>query len=88
MSHLSLYRPPGTTQNLAPLRHGSRLERMASRIPPRPVKPEVWLDRLIEAEQVDRQARSLNYQLKVARFPIHRDLMSLIGGKRRFTGSD
>lgn len=41
-----------------------------------PVMPEVWLDRLIAAEQADRQARSLNYQLKVARFPIHRDLMS------------
>jgi DNA replication protein DnaC len=38
--------------------------------------PEVWLDRLIKAEQVDRQARSLSYQLKAARFPIHRDLMS------------
>ena len=42
----------------------------------KPVIPEVWLDRLIEAEQVDRQARSLNYQLKAARFPMHRDLMS------------
>jgi DNA replication protein DnaC len=41
----------------------------------KPVMPEVWLDRLIEAEQVDRQARSLNYQLKAARFPVHRDLM-------------
>ena len=37
--------------------------------------PEVWLDRLIAAEQADRQARSLNYQLKAARFPIHRDLL-------------
>lgn len=35
---------------------------------------EVWLKRLIEAEAVDRQARSLRYQLNVARFPIHRDL--------------
>jgi len=42
----------------------------------KPVMPEVWLDRLIVAEQADRQARRLNYQLKVARFPIHRDLMS------------
>lgn len=42
----------------------------------KPVMPEVWLDRLIEAEQVYRQARSLNYQLKAARFPIHRDLIS------------
>jgi len=36
--------------------------------------PEVWLDRLIAAEQSDRQARTLNYQLKAARFPHHRDL--------------
>lgn len=42
----------------------------------KPVIPEVWLDRLIAAEQADRQARCLNYQLKAARFPIHRDLMS------------
>jgi DNA replication protein DnaC len=40
----------------------------------KPVMPEVCLDRLIRAEQVDRQARSLNYQLRTARFPIHRDL--------------
>lgn len=40
----------------------------------KPVMPEVWLDRLIAAEQSDRQARTLNYQLKVARFPHHRDL--------------
>lgn len=42
----------------------------------KPVIPEVWLDRLIAAEQAYRQARSLNYQLKVARFPIHRDFLS------------
>ena len=42
----------------------------------KPVMPEVWLDRLIAAEQADRQARSLNYQLKAARFPMHRDLIS------------
>lgn len=41
----------------------------------KPLMPEAWLDRLIEAEQVDRHARSLSYQLKAARFPIHRDLM-------------
>ena len=41
----------------------------------KPVMPEVWLERLIAAEQVDRQARSLNYQLKAARFPHHRDLI-------------
>ena len=42
--------------------------------PRQPSRPEAWLDRLIEAEQADRQARSLRYQIKAARFPIHRDL--------------
>lgn len=41
------------------------------------MRPEAWLDRLIEAEQADRQVRSLRYQLKAARFPIHRDLSGL-----------
>ena len=35
---------------------------------------EAFLLRLLDAEQADRQARSLRYQLKAARFPIHRDL--------------
>ena len=42
----------------------------------KPVIPEVWLDRLIAAEQALRQSRSLNYQLRAARFPIHRDLLN------------
>jgi DNA replication protein DnaC len=42
----------------------------------KPVMPEVWLDRLIKAEQADRKARSLNYQLNAARLPIHPDFMS------------
>lgn len=41
-----------------------------------PQAPELWLKRLIEAEVVDRQAKSLRYQLNAARFPIHRDLVS------------
>ena len=45
--------------------------------PRKPVQPEVWLDRLIEAECTDRQARSLRYQLKIARFPMHRDLTEI-----------
>lgn len=43
----------------------------------RPIQPEAWLGRLIDAEMADRQARSLRYQLKAARFPIHRDLSGL-----------
>jgi DNA replication protein DnaC len=41
----------------------------------RPVMPEVWLDRLIAAEQADRHARRLNYQLHAAKLPHHRDLI-------------
>lgn len=36
--------------------------------------PLVWVTRLVEAEQVERQVRSLHYQLRVARFPLHREL--------------
>lgn len=39
-----------------------------------PPTPLYWLQQLIEAEQVDRQARTVRYQLKAARFPLHRDL--------------
>ncbi len=39
------------------------------------LSPERLLRQLINAEIADRQARSLKYQLKVARFPIHRDLV-------------
>jgi DNA replication protein DnaC len=45
--------------------------------PRRPIQPEAWLDRLIEAELADRQVRSLRYQLKAARFPTHRDLTGI-----------
>jgi DNA replication protein DnaC len=45
--------------------------------PRRPMQPEAWLDRLIEAELADRQVRSLRYQLKAARFPVHRDLTGI-----------
>ena len=45
--------------------------------PRRTIQPEAWLDRMIEAELADRQVRSLRYQLKVARFPVHRDLTGI-----------
>lgn len=41
----------------------------------KPVQPDVFLEKLIEAEVADRLARSLKYQLKAARFPAHRDLI-------------
>jgi len=40
-------------------------------------RPESWMRRLITAEQTDRQLKSLRYQLKAARFPIHRDLLGI-----------
>jgi DNA replication protein DnaC len=40
-------------------------------------RPEVWMQQLINAEQTDRQLRSLRYQLKSAKFPIHRDLSGI-----------
>ncbi|MDY7540681.1 IS21-like element helper ATPase IstB [Undibacterium sp. 5I1] len=40
-------------------------------------RPESWMERLIHAEQTDRQLKSLRYQLKTARFPIHRDLTGI-----------
>lgn len=56
--------------------HGmaSALQELLAEASRRPARPELWLDRLIEAEQADRQVRRLSYQLKAARFPIHRDL--------------
>lgn len=38
--------------------------------------PEELLSQLIAAETIDRTARSLKYQLHVAKFPVHRDLIS------------
>lgn len=38
-------------------------------------RPEEWMAQLISAETLDRQLRSLRYQLRAARFPIHRDLV-------------
>lgn len=40
-------------------------------------RPETWMERLLEAEKIDRQLKSLRYQLKAARFPIHRDLLGI-----------
>ena len=40
-------------------------------------RPETWMERLITAEQTDRQLRSLKYQIKAARFPIHRALVDI-----------
>lgn len=39
------------------------------------LRSSTWLiEHLLEAESTDRAVRSINYQMKVARFPLHRDL--------------
>lgn len=38
--------------------------------------PTMWLAQLLQAEMADRQARSYEYQLRLARFPVPRDLDS------------
>ena len=53
------------------------MERIAGRRAAAARAARGWTDRLIEAELSDRQVRSLCYQLKAARFPVHRDLTGI-----------
>jgi len=46
--------------------------------PRRTPSPEIWLNKLIEAEQADRYAKRQRSQLKAARFPVYRDLNGFI----------
>ena len=50
--------------------------------PRHPIPPEGILMRLLDAEQADRQARSLAYQLKAARFPVHRGISVVSIGRK------
>jgi len=50
---------------------------MQAEKPRRPHRPESWMGRLIVAEQTDRQLRSLRYQLKLVRFPVHYNLLGI-----------
>ena len=54
----------------------SALEESLSAISQKKLAPTTWLGQLLEAEIADRQARSYQYQLRLARFPIARDLDS------------
>ena len=70
------------TELIAPLKalhlHGMAqgLSELLAEQSHRPGLPEDWLKHLIQAEQTERQVRTLRYQLKAVRFPIHRDLAS------------
>jgi DNA replication protein DnaC len=40
------------------------------------LEPEALVEQLLDAEGAERQVRSIGYQMKAARFPVHRDLAS------------
>jgi DNA replication protein DnaC len=54
------------------------LAEIQAEAPRRALTPEGCLQRLIAAEIAARNARSLRYQLTVAKFPIHRDLLGFV----------
>ncbi len=52
------------------------LDELAHQSAPAFSKTEPMLNTLLKAEVAEREVRSINYQMKVARFPAHRDLSS------------
>jgi len=54
----------------------SALEESLTALSQKKLAPTTWLAQLLQAEMADRQARSYEYQLRLARFPMPRDLDS------------
>ncbi len=54
----------------------SALEESLTALTQKKLAPTSWLKQLLEAEHADRQARSFQYQIRLARFPVLRDLDS------------
>jgi DNA replication protein DnaC len=54
----------------------SALEESLTSLSQKKLAPTSWLAQLLQAELADRQARSYQYQLRLARFPMPRDLDS------------
>jgi DNA replication protein DnaC len=54
----------------------SALEESLTALSQKKLAPTMWLAQLLQAEMADRQARSYEYQLRLARFPVPRDLDS------------
>jgi DNA replication protein DnaC len=54
----------------------SALEESLTALSQKKLAPTSWLKQLLEAEHADRQARSFQYQIRLARFPVLRDLDS------------
>ena len=58
--------------------HGmaSALEESLTALSQKKLAPTSWFGQLLEAEHADRQARSFQYQMRLARFPVLKDLDS------------
>jgi DNA replication protein DnaC len=54
----------------------SALEESLTQLSQKKLAPTTWLSQLLQAEIADRQARSYEYQLRMAHFPMPRDLDS------------
>jgi len=54
----------------------SALEESLTALSQKKLAPTSWLGQLLSAEIADRQARSYQYQLRLANFPVPRDLDS------------
>ena len=54
----------------------SALEESLTALSQKKLAPTTWLAQLLQAEMADRQARSYEYQLRLARFPVSRDIDS------------
>ena len=52
------------------------LEESLGALSQKKLAPTSWLGQLLEAEHADRQARSFQYQMRLARFPVLKDLDS------------
>jgi DNA replication protein DnaC len=52
------------------------LEESLTALSQKKLAPTMWLAQLLQSEMADRQARSYDYQLRLARFPVSRDLDS------------
>jgi len=52
------------------------LEESLTALSQKKLAPTMWLEQLLQAEMAERQARSYEYQLRLARFPVSRDLDS------------
>src|SRR5208283_7878 len=87
----ALERKPGALRNGAPFKDwnlpasltrlrergmASALEESLTALSQKKLAPTSWLGQLLQAEIADRQARSYQYQLRLARFPMPRDLDS------------